>query len=69
MTTPSLAVHCDACRKKIHQMAPLLIGPPDLSGRVKRFHLCRGCYKWMLENFPALREKARREQMRARAAA
>lgn len=36
---------CDVCEKELEEFGAILLGPPDESDKVEKFHLCRECYK------------------------
>lgn len=35
---------CAICDKELEEFGAILLGPPDESGKVEKFHLCRECY-------------------------
>ena len=40
---------CDFCRKELALAGALLFGPPDKTLHVKKYHLCRACFKIVLK--------------------
>ena len=36
---------CDKCGNKLNQFGGLIFSPPDNKGNVKKWHLCKKCYK------------------------
>ena len=38
---------CDMCKKELDDFGALLLSPPDQSGMVRKFHICKSCYKKM----------------------
>lgn len=36
---------CAICEKELEEFGAILLGPPDESSKVEKFHLCRYCYK------------------------
>ena len=36
---------CDKCKKELKEFGAILLSQPDKRGMVKKFHLCRSCYK------------------------
>jgi hypothetical protein len=36
---------CNSCGKELKDFGGILLSPPDKVGRVKKFHLCKACYK------------------------
>ena len=36
---------CSECEKELTDYGGLLFSPPDLSGSVRKYHLCISCYK------------------------
>lgn len=35
---------CNKCKKELDDFGAILLSPPDESGKVKKFHICRDCY-------------------------
>jgi len=35
---------CDICGKELSEFGALLFSPPDKSGNVRKFHICKNCY-------------------------
>ena len=40
---------CDKCKKELNDFGAILFSPPDSESRVKKFHICKECYKKMEE--------------------
>lgn len=36
---------CDKCREELKEFGAILLSPPDKKSTVKKFHLCKKCYK------------------------
>lgn len=41
----SLKPICDKCKKELKEFGAILLSPPDKKSTVKKFHICKGCYK------------------------
>lgn len=39
---------CDFCAKELTDYGGLLFSPPNTSGTVKKYHLCKKCYAEVL---------------------
>lgn len=35
---------CAICDKELEEFGAILLSPPDKSGKVEKFHICRECY-------------------------
>lgn len=35
---------CDRCKKELTDFGGILLSPPDVKNRVRKFHLCKECY-------------------------
>ncbi len=44
-----LRFKCDFCKKEMKAFGALLFGPPKKSGDAHKYHLCRDCYKRVLQ--------------------
>lgn len=42
---------CDKCKKELKEFGGILLSPPDKKQMVKKFHLCKTCYKDLLKSF------------------
>lgn len=42
---------CDKCHRELEDFGGLLFSPPDGENKVRKFHICRGCYEKMLKDF------------------
>ena len=40
---------CDRCKKELLDYGAILLSPPNASSTVKKFHICKECYKIFLE--------------------
>ena len=36
---------CKECGKELKDFGAILLSPPDKRGRVRKIHLCKGCFK------------------------
>ena len=36
---------CDICKEELTDFGAILLSPPDKKGNVKKFHICKICYK------------------------
>lgn len=36
---------CYMCGQELQEFGGILLGPPDESSKVEKFHLCRNCYE------------------------
>jgi uncharacterized protein with PIN domain len=36
---------CDKCKIELVEFGAILLSPPDEKGNVKKFHICKECYK------------------------
>lgn len=36
---------CDKCKEELKEFGAILLSPPDKRNTVKKFHLCKKCYK------------------------
>lgn len=36
---------CDKCKKELEDYGAILLSPPDDEEKVKKYHLCKECYK------------------------
>ncbi len=41
----SLHPFCDKCKKELKEYGAILLSPPNKDTLVKKFHLCKQCYK------------------------
>ena len=44
----SIKPKCDKCKEELKDFGGILLGPPDESNNVRKFHLCKQCYKDIL---------------------
>ena len=42
---------CDKCKKELEEFGGILLSPPNESGKVKKLHLCNGCYESIESSF------------------
>ena len=36
---------CDKCKKELKDFGAILLSPPDIENKVRKFHICKECYK------------------------
>lgn len=36
---------CDKCGNELNEFGAILLSPPDIENKVRKFHLCVDCYK------------------------
>ena len=36
---------CDVCSLELQDFGAILLSPPDISGKVDKYHICKDCYK------------------------
>lgn len=65
----SVRLTCSPCGAEINQPNAELLGPPDLSHRTRKHHLCRTCFARLMAYWPVLREKAQASRQELAAAA
>lgn len=41
---------CDSCSEELVEFGAILLGPPDVKDQVHKYHLCKGCYKAIVDN-------------------
>jgi hypothetical protein len=41
----SIKPKCDKCKKELKDFGGILLSPPDSKDKVRKFHLCKDCYK------------------------
>jgi hypothetical protein len=44
---------CDKCGLELTEFGGILLSPPDEDSTVKKFHLCKSCYKKIAKNLKA----------------
>jgi len=42
---------CDKCGNELKEFGGILFSPPDDSGFVRKWHLCKACYEKIAKNF------------------
>jgi hypothetical protein len=42
---------CDKCKKELTDFGGILFSPPDEKSMVKKYHICKPCFKKMVEEF------------------
>ncbi|TSC96393.1 MAG: Uncharacterized protein Athens101426_398 [Parcubacteria group bacterium Athens1014_26] len=47
----SISPICDKCKKELKDFGAILFGPPDKNNNVKKFHICKVCYKLIYKTF------------------
>lgn len=40
---------CDKCKKELGDFGAILLSPPDKKNKVKKFHLCKFCYRKIVD--------------------
>ncbi len=40
---------CDICKKELKDFGALLFSPPAKNNKVKKFHICKNCYKLIIK--------------------
>lgn len=48
---------CDKCKKELTQFGSLLFGPPNNKECAKKWHLCKKCYKKIIDSFKKRKKK------------
>lgn len=43
---------CDFCKKELKDFGALLFSPPDKKSNVKKFHVCKMCYRKFIKARP-----------------
>lgn len=48
-----ISPECVKCKEELDDFGAIMLGPPDLNGKVPKFHVCRSChrawwYGWVL---------------------
>lgn len=41
---------CDSCSEELVEFGAILLGPPDVKDQVHKYHLCKGCYKVIVDS-------------------
>jgi hypothetical protein len=41
----SISPKCDYCKKVLADFGGILLSPPNKKSEVKKFHVCKSCYK------------------------
>ncbi|OHA25873.1 MAG: hypothetical protein A3D56_01760 [Candidatus Taylorbacteria bacterium RIFCSPHIGHO2_02_FULL_45_35] len=41
----SISPKCDFCKRELIQVGGLLFSPPTKEGKVRKYHLCRSCFR------------------------
>lgn len=47
----AIAPVCDLCREELKDFGALLFSPPNSQSEVKKFHVCKPCYKKLLAEY------------------
>ena len=42
---------CDKCKKELVDFGAILLSPPDGKNKVRKFHLCKICYQYIINSF------------------
>lgn len=40
---------CNRCGEELNKFGAILLSPPDKKSRIKKYHICRDCYKILTE--------------------
>ena len=51
---------CDGCKKELNEFGAILLSPPNKNNEVKKFHLCKDCYKKIINSFNLDSKKGRK---------
>ena len=46
---------CYICKDELDEFGAILLSPPDKKNRIKKFHLCKFCYKHVICDLNNLR--------------
>lgn len=41
----AINLQCDKCREELSDFGGILLGPPNENDEVKKYHLCKNCFK------------------------
>lgn len=47
----AIALVCDLCREELKDFGALLFSPPNTQSEVKKFHVCKPCYKKLITEY------------------
>ena len=50
-------IFCVACKKELISSEAILLSPSDEQGKVKKYHICKGCYKNIINKILRNRDK------------
>lgn len=50
----AIQVKCHLCPNELNHQGALLFGPPDILGRVKKYHICTVCFAKIVDRSPEL---------------
>lgn len=42
---------CNRCDEELTKFGAILLSPPDKKSKVKKYHLCRDCFKLIITEF------------------
>jgi len=42
---------CDKCKQELKEFGAILLSPPDENNQTKKLHLCKQCYKEIINSF------------------
>ena len=42
---------CNRCGEELTKFGAILLSPPDKKNKVKKYHICKKCFKLMLTEF------------------
>ena len=49
---------CDRCKNELLDYGAILLSPPNTNSTVKKFHICKECYKIFLKEIKKKNNKA-----------
>jgi len=53
----SISPICHICEKELKRFGGLIFGPPNKKDIVKKYHICRDCFKKLEKSFKKIKEK------------
>ncbi len=42
---------CNKCGQELADFGAILLSPPDKDDKIEKFHVCKGCYKEIINAF------------------
>lgn len=46
----AISPSCDKCGSELLEFGAILLGPPDGNDRVRKYHICVGCYEQIAQD-------------------